>query len=255
MRKVLWFGAGVVLAIAGTSVADNISQWNITAASNNSSPPNGAPEGMAPSTVNDVMREIMAAAARWYQDNDDAYDLQGFLPIVPLTKGGTGATTAAAARTNLGLGSIATVASPVPVANGGTAATDAATARTNLGAAATSHSHATSDVTSGTFADARIAASNVTQHQASLGSESATASTIARRNSSGYILATYFNQSSSQSEVATPAQVFVETGSDGYLRKSSLAQLQDDLTTRNITGKAGVTKTLSTSAPSGGSDG
>src|ERR671922_398155 len=70
MRKVLWFGAGVVLAIAGTSVADNISQWNITAASNNSSPPNGAPEGMAPSTVNDVMREIMAAAARWYQDTD-----------------------------------------------------------------------------------------------------------------------------------------------------------------------------------------
>jgi len=34
--------------------------------------------------------------------------------------------------------------------------------------AAASHTHATTDITSGTFADARIAASNVTQHQASL---------------------------------------------------------------------------------------
>lgn len=36
------------------------------------------------------------------------------------------------------------------------------------GIAATSHSHATTDITSGTFADARIAESNVTQHQAAL---------------------------------------------------------------------------------------
>ncbi len=36
------------------------------------------------------------------------------------------------------------------------------------GKAATSHTHAASDVTSGTFADARIAESNVTQHEAAL---------------------------------------------------------------------------------------
>lgn len=36
------------------------------------------------------------------------------------------------------------------------------------GIAATSHSHATSDITSGTLADARVAESNVTQHQAAL---------------------------------------------------------------------------------------
>ena len=42
---------------------------------------------------------------------------------------------AAAMRTTLGLGALATLASPVPVANGGTGATDAATARTNLGLA------------------------------------------------------------------------------------------------------------------------
>lgn len=50
-----------------------------------------------------------------------------------VNKGGTGSTSASAARTALGLGSIATVDSPVPVANGGTGATTAANARTNLG--------------------------------------------------------------------------------------------------------------------------
>lgn len=55
--------------------------------------------------------------------------LQG---IVPVSRGGTGATTAAAARVNLGLGTVATL-NTVPVANGGTGATDAAGARTNLG--------------------------------------------------------------------------------------------------------------------------
>lgn len=41
--------------------------------------------------------------------------------------------TAATARTNLGLGSIAVLASPLPVANGGTAGTDQASGRTGLG--------------------------------------------------------------------------------------------------------------------------
>ena len=41
---------------------------------------------------------------------------------VTVAQGGTGATTAAAARTALGLGSMATVNSPAPVANGGTGA-------------------------------------------------------------------------------------------------------------------------------------
>ena len=42
---------------------------------------------------------------------------------VPLTDGGTGASSASAARTNLGLGAMAVVASPAPVGNGGTGAT------------------------------------------------------------------------------------------------------------------------------------
>lgn len=54
------------------------------------------------------------------------------------------------------------------VAKGGTGATDATTARSNLGAASASHTHAASDIASGTMADARIAASNITQHIASI---------------------------------------------------------------------------------------
>jgi len=53
---------------------------------------------------------------------------------VPLTNGGTAATDAASARANLGLGSVATE-DTLPITKGGTGATDAATARSNLGAA------------------------------------------------------------------------------------------------------------------------
>ena len=86
------------------------------------------------------------------------------LNTVPVAKGGTGATSASTARTNLGLGSLATLNSVnnsnwsgtvLALSNGGTGASDAATARSNLGAAAASHTHAATDITSGQLADAR----------------------------------------------------------------------------------------------------
>lgn len=45
-----------------------INDWNVAAASNNSTPPDGAPEGMNPSSVNDTIRENMAVMKRFYAD-------------------------------------------------------------------------------------------------------------------------------------------------------------------------------------------
>lgn len=46
----------------------NIKNWSTTPASNNSAPPQGAPEGMAPSTVNDIMRQQMSDHRFQWQD-------------------------------------------------------------------------------------------------------------------------------------------------------------------------------------------
>jgi len=45
-----------------------ISTWDTTAANNNSASPDGWPEGMAPSGVNDSARENMSALRTWYED-------------------------------------------------------------------------------------------------------------------------------------------------------------------------------------------
>jgi hypothetical protein len=72
---------------------------------------------------------------------------------LPIANGGTGGTTVAQARNNLGLGN---TSGALPVANGGTGGTTASQARTNLGitpanigASATSHKHDAADVTTG----------------------------------------------------------------------------------------------------------
>jgi len=66
----------------------DIQTWSTTAASNNATPPNGFPEGMAPSTVNDAAREVMAAVARYRSDTDGVN-----------TSAGTNIITLAASRT------------------------------------------------------------------------------------------------------------------------------------------------------------
>jgi hypothetical protein len=48
----------------------DVNTWNVAAASNNAAAPNGFPEGMPPSGVNDAAREVMAAVARYREDTD-----------------------------------------------------------------------------------------------------------------------------------------------------------------------------------------
>jgi len=54
-----------------------IKDWNVAAANNNDPSPDGAPEGMAPSGVNDVIRENMAVLARWLGDTNGALTATG----------------------------------------------------------------------------------------------------------------------------------------------------------------------------------
>lgn len=55
----------------------DVSQWDVDAASNNSASPDGFPEGMAPSGLNNSAREVMAAVARWYEQLDNTLTTGG----------------------------------------------------------------------------------------------------------------------------------------------------------------------------------
>jgi len=77
---------------------------------------------------------------------------------LPISNGGTGATTASAARTALGAAANThthaaadTTTGVFPISRGGTGAGNAADARTALGAAAASHDHSAGNITSGTL--------------------------------------------------------------------------------------------------------
>jgi hypothetical protein len=114
-------------------------KYSLTPANNTAAPPDGAPEGMLPSAVNDTMRDMMAQI----RDAGDGIRDGTYTMTAPKITGGTitGVTFSSIVVTG---GSITGI-TDLAVADGGTGASTAANARTNLSAAA---SGANSDITS-----------------------------------------------------------------------------------------------------------
>lgn len=97
--------------------------------------------------------------------------------------------------------------------------------------AAASHNHSASEITSGSMADARIPASNVTQHQASLGTTASTVSTLARRDASGDLTARLHKSEYADDDSSAVAAVVyrVNNTTDNYLRACTMQRFRRQL--------------------------
>jgi len=109
-------------------------KYSLTPANNTAAPPDGAPEGMLPSAVNDTMRDMMAQIRDCGDGiRDGTYTMTAVkitggtitgITDLAVADGGTGASTAANARTNLlAVGYTATTGSAI-IPNGTTGQRD-----------------------------------------------------------------------------------------------------------------------------------
>lgn len=108
----------------------DIFDWSPTPGSNSTVDGINVATGMPVNNVDNAIRSLMATIRASFSST-----LENFLAgisALPVASGGTGATTAADARTALGLGSVATE-STLPLSKGGTGATTGSGALTNIG--------------------------------------------------------------------------------------------------------------------------
>lgn len=103
-------------------------KYSLTPASNTAAPPDGAPEGMLPSAVNDTMRDMMSQI----RDCGDGIRNGTYTMTAPVITGGsvTGVTFSSSSATITG-GSVSGI-TDLTVADGGTGASTVSAAQTNL---------------------------------------------------------------------------------------------------------------------------
>lgn len=136
-----------------------ISEFDSTAANNTDINSINIAEGCPPSTINNAIRELMAQIKNLQAGSSG--------DTIPLTAGGTGATTASGARTNLGLGELATkddiVSSDIPsgAVTADKLATNSVTTVKIADANVTSTKLATDSVTSDKIAADAVGASEI----------------------------------------------------------------------------------------------
>lgn len=108
--------------------------------------------------------------------------------------------------------------------------------------------------TNATFASTCTSASSAALLGGISQDDAATSNTIARRTLAGALEATVFRHTNGV-DPGSVGWVVTVRDADGYFRPVTVDQFGTYVSARNITTKSGTTKTLSTSAPSGGSNG
>lgn len=109
--------------------------WSTVASENGTIDGINTDTGMPVSNTDNAFRSIAALIRQSFTSALENF-LSGAAPL-PLANGGTGGASASAARTNLGLGTLATQ-NTAPIAQGGTGATTAATAFANIAVSSSS---------------------------------------------------------------------------------------------------------------------